>query len=472
MARRKKNQEDRRSDVVGTVGVCETVKTCYWTYGISVNTNRALPSIYDGLKPVQRRLLLALNRMPSGLHNATSVVGNTINYYHARGSSGVEGAIGTMINKYKPLLSGKGNFGRYRSLSGSQPGAAMRYVKVGASPLFESMYGQSIQYAPTFLNENDYQESEYLPTMIPYCLICGADGIGVGCATKIPHCNTQDLLNVAKLILQGKDKKAQSYKVRPIPDGGIGNLEITDEQLEKFNSLGECQVKVSADIEQVWDEEEGRTAYVITNFPENVNPAKILISLRTELDEKLVYIRDESDKTLRIVVGREKRIKRITDEELFHKLQRCTSVKCSYRNYVVIGDVAKVATPYEMIKASCEKLIEAEKLSLEAQLVKVTNQIIFELYKQDVAKQLMSDEKKSKPEDILWRIHQEREGAKEELTIDHVKFILGKSISMLKSSPKDVNNLYKEQSNLHKWIANPHKYYLDHKYSAIASTLI
>lgn len=472
MSRRKKEETSEYNDIVGTVPASEHVKDCYAIYGQSVNTERALPLAYDGLKPVQRRVLLTIAKLSSGLHNATEVIGNCINAYHPHGDSSLSSALVTLVNKYKPLVDGKGNFGKYRSLNGRQPSAAMRYVKAGASKLLEELYDKYIDFAPTFLNENDNQEAEYLPCLIPYCLICGADGIGVGCATKIPHCNCEDLLNVAKLILEGNDKKAKSYKVRPIPDGGCGTLEITDEQLERFNTEGECQVYVSAKITPVWDEDESRYAYIITDFPENVNPSRILYSLRSEIDEKLVYIRDESALSVKIVVGREKRIKRITDEELHQKLIKCTRVRCSYRNYVVADGVAKVMTPYEMIKSAIEKLLEAESKYLQRKLDKVSTSILVELYKQDVAKELMVDTKKMEPKHIISRISERRPEAKDELTESLVKTIMSKSISILKSAPKDLKELYKEQAELQKYIEVPAKYYLDYQYNIVKDSLL
>lgn len=469
--RKSKDTNQQINDVIGELPVYSHVKTCYTVYGKSVNTDRALPLIYDGLKPVQRRALLTASKLSQGLHNATEIVGTTINLYHPHGSSGLEGAIVNLVNKYKPLLVGKGNFGKYRSLSGQQPAAAMRYVKVGASKLLTDTYAEYIDFAPTFINENDHTEQMYLPCPVPYCLLCGADGIGLGCATKIPHCDCNDLMNVVKLILEGKDKKAQSYLVHPIPDGGSGNLTITDEELKKFNTKGECQVEVSAKVEGLWDETEGRWSYVVTDFPDNINPAKILVNFRDLIREGLVYVRDESTTSLRIIVGREKRIKKITDEEVEKLLKRAVTIKCSYRNYVVTdNDVAQVVTPYQMIKAAIDKLLEAEVLSLKKQLNKLDLDILFELYKKDVANELMSTDKELSASDIIKNIKKHKKC--DDLTEDAVKFIVSKSISMLKSTKsKDMDALYRQHKDIENAINDPKKYYLKTRYETIRKEL-
>ncbi|MCH2220751.1 MAG: DNA topoisomerase IV subunit A, partial [Dechloromonas sp.] len=182
----------------------------YLEYAMSVVTGRALPSVADGQKPVQRRILYAMHRM--GLYKSPKhvksarVVGDVIGKYHPHGDSSVYDAMVRMAQDWSlryPIVDGQGNFG---SRDGDNA-AAMRYTEARLTPIAELLLSEldegTVDWKPNYDGVND--EPCLLPARLPFCLLNGASGIAVGMATEIPAHNLREVANAAVTLIRNPE---------------------------------------------------------------------------------------------------------------------------------------------------------------------------------------------------------------------------------------------------------------------------
>ena len=178
----------------------EEMKNSYRDYAMSVIIERALPDIRDGLKPVQRRILFAMNELgldPKKPHRKSArIVGDTMGKYHPHGDSSIYDALVHLAEDYSlsiPLVDGHGNFG---SIDGDRP-AAMRYTEArlseGAMTLLHNLDKDLVEFMPNF--DNSEKEPMVLPASIPNLLINGTTGIAVGMTTSIPPHNPGEIID-------------------------------------------------------------------------------------------------------------------------------------------------------------------------------------------------------------------------------------------------------------------------------------
>lgn len=164
--------EDKYVDFSGDTKDCyDFVSESYLLYGSYVNTIRAIPSVYDGMKAVQRKLVLSYLEAGSRQHSTSSasIVGNTIAHFHPHGDASIYGALVNMVTAPVNLFDGQGAFG-YNGLV-TTGAAAMRYTAVKLNDLGYSMFSENIEFVNKQLNDEDVMEYDYLPTPIPYCLL-------------------------------------------------------------------------------------------------------------------------------------------------------------------------------------------------------------------------------------------------------------------------------------------------------------
>ena len=174
---------------------------CYVDYASFVNAFRSIPDSRDGLKLVQRRLLstLLLKEGPIGNEiSCPSIIGSTIKYYHPHSEQAIYGALVTLVNDPTPIVTGHGNFGR-RTLNITLGPAAPRYTKVKLNELGIRYYGDLIKFAPIYINENEFEEPKVIPNPLPYALISGSLGIGVGLGTAVTDLLLTPCLLMAQL---------------------------------------------------------------------------------------------------------------------------------------------------------------------------------------------------------------------------------------------------------------------------------
>ncbi len=283
----------------------------YLDYAMSTIVSRAIPDIRDGLKPVQRRILYAMQdlgaRSNSQFRKCARIVGETMGKYHPHGDTAIYDALARMAQpfslRYMPV-EGQGNFG---SVDGDPP-AAMRYTEARLSTLAEEMLSDidrdTVDYADNF--DSSAEEPLVLPAKVPNLLINGASGIAVGMATNIPPNNFREIADAVSAMLTdpdtSRDELANIVLGPDFPTGGI----ISAEGIRQAYSTGRGRILVRAVANQE-ESRDGRDLLVVSELPYQVNKAnlteKIANLVRSKTIDGISDIRDESDREgMRLVV--------------------------------------------------------------------------------------------------------------------------------------------------------------------------
>ena len=297
---------------LNTVTIEAEMKRSYLEYAMSVIVGRALPDIRDGLKPVHRRALFAMEQLKN-YHNrpykkSARVVGDVIGKYHPHGDAAVYDTIVRMAQPFSmryPLVDGQGNFG---SVDGDPP-AAMRYTEIRMHEIAEEFLADVEKETVDFVSNYDGSllEPVILPTDIPNLLISGSSGIAVGMATNIPPHNLHE---VADAIMHTIDKPDITLKELmtdlPGPDFPTAGFIHGEQGIQEAYSTGRGIIKVRARafVEKVGD---NRERIIITEIPYQVNKANLLKGIGELVKDKKIDgisdIRDESDRDgLRIAI--------------------------------------------------------------------------------------------------------------------------------------------------------------------------
>ena len=321
----KKPEEIIKQENIQERGILVEMRESYLAYAMSVIVARALPDIRDGLKPVQRRILYAMNEI--GLrHNAKTVksarvTGEVIGKFHPHGDMAVYDALVRMAQPFSlryPLIVGQGNFG---SVDGDPP-AAMRYTEAKLSQVAEELLSDidknTVGFRPNY--DNTLQEPVVLPAKIPNLLVNGSMGIAVGMATNIPPHNLSEVVQAMQYFLENpKATTEELFKIVRGPDFPTGGIVYDKDQMLSAYSTGKGSVlvrgkaeilprhKASAKGGPTSGGKESSYDIVITEIPYEVNKATMISRVAELVESKKIDgikdIRDESDKDgLRVVV--------------------------------------------------------------------------------------------------------------------------------------------------------------------------
>ena len=288
------------------------MRKSYLDYAMSVIVARALPDVRDGLKPVQRRILVAMNDLGlasnRGFRKCAKVCGDTSGNYHPHGEAVIYPALVRLAQDFSmryPLIDGQGNFG---SVDGDPP-AAMRYTEVRLTRIAEEMLAdlekETVDFVPNF--DQTRVEPVVLPSRIPNLLVNGASGIAVGMATNIPPHNIKEVIDAAILLIEKPDASLKEVmKLVPGPDFPTGGYIAGREGIEEAYRIGRgtFQMRAKAAIEQIGKDREN---IVITEIPYQVNKARLIERIaelvQTKKLDGIADIRDESDREgMRIVI--------------------------------------------------------------------------------------------------------------------------------------------------------------------------
>lgn len=301
-------------DKIHEVDLKEKMETSYIDYAMSVIAARALPDVRDGLKPVQRRILYAMDELNNGPdkphRKCARIVGDTMGKYHPHGDSSIYDALVHMTEDYSlnaPLVDGHGNFG---SIDGDGA-AAMRYTEARLSKpgmmLLDNLDKGLVDFLPNF--DDSEKEPAVLPATLPNLLINGTTGIAVGMATNIPPHNPTEVIDavIAYMDRPGISiDKLMDYI--PAPDFPTGGIIINASDMRDIYEKGEGKIRLRARTE-IEKGDAGRTNIVITEIPYTIsgNKLKLVESLAALAKDKVfdeIYdVRDESSKEgIRIVV--------------------------------------------------------------------------------------------------------------------------------------------------------------------------
>ena len=228
----------------------EEMKNSYRDYSVSVIISRALPDVRDGLKPVQRRILYAMNELglaPDKQHRKSArIVGDTMGKYHPHGDSSIYDALVHMAEEWSmsvPLVDGHGNFG---SIDGDSA-AAMRYTEArlskGAMNLLTGLDRNLVDFVPNF--DEREKEPVILPAKLPFLLINGTTGIAVGMATNIPPHNPGEIIKGAIALLDNPELSTEKLmKYIPGPDFPTGGIISNADEIAGIYENGEGRLRV------------------------------------------------------------------------------------------------------------------------------------------------------------------------------------------------------------------------------------
>ncbi len=318
-----------------SVGLREALEERYLAYALSTIMHRALPDVRDGLKPVHRRLLYAMQQLKldpeGGFKKCARVVGDVIGKFHPHGDQAVYDALVRLAQDFAvryPLIEGQGNFG---NIDGDNA-AAMRYTEAKltdvAAALLEDIGDDTVDFRETY--DGEETEPSVLPANFPNVLANGASGIAVGMATNIPPHNAGELCDAALHLIKypnARVEKLVEYVPGPdLPTGGI-IVEPRDSIIEAYKT-GRGGFRVRAR----WEKEDlGRGSYqiVVTEIPYQVQKARLIEKIADLMQAKklplLADIRDESAEEIRLVL--EPKNRTVEPEILMESLFKVTDLE-------------------------------------------------------------------------------------------------------------------------------------------------
>jgi len=299
------------SNLVEDINIEDSIKGSYLDYSMSVIVGRALPDARDGLKPVHRRILFAMNELNlshrAAYKKSARIVGDVIGKYHPHGDNSVYDALVRMAQEFsmrEPLIDGQGNFG---SIDGDNA-AAMRYTEARmtkiAEELLKDIDKDTVDFIPNY--DDSMREPDVLPSRIPNLLLNGSSGIAVGMATNIPPHRLDELIDALLAYLDNSKVSIEeliSYVQGPdFPTGGIifGKKGIVDAYT---TGRGRIKVRAKTHIEQ----KKNKEVIIIDELPYQVNKSKLIENIAQLVRDKQIEgvseIRDESDRDgIRVVI--------------------------------------------------------------------------------------------------------------------------------------------------------------------------
>ena len=304
--------DEQNQSITTPVDIESEMKKSYLDYAMSVILARAIPDVRDGLKPVQRRILIAMNDLGlasnRGFRKCAKICGDTSGNYHPHGEAVIYPALVRLAQDFSmryPLVDGQGNYG---SVDGDPP-AAMRYTEARLSKIAEELLADIEKETVDFVENFDQTrlEPRVLPARVPNLLINGASGIAVGMATNIPPHNLTEIAEACILLIESPEATLkQVMKIVPGPDFPTAGYIYGREGIEQAykTGRGSFQVRAKAAIEQRGKD---RQDIVVTELPYQVNKARLIEHIAELIQNKKLEgisdIRDESDRDgMRIVI--------------------------------------------------------------------------------------------------------------------------------------------------------------------------
>ncbi|WP_343377760.1 DNA topoisomerase (ATP-hydrolyzing) subunit A [Buchnera aphidicola (Formosaphis micheliae)] len=320
------------------VNIEEELKHSYLDYAMSVIIGRALPDVRDGLKPVHRRILFAMNVLSNDWNKpykkSARVVGDVIGKYHPHGDTAVYDTIVRMAQTFSlryMLIDGQGNFG---SVDGD-PAAAMRYTEIRMSRIAHELLKDLQKNTVTFALNYDGSEKipEVLPTKIPNLLINGSSGIAVGMATNIPPHNLTEVINGCLAYIKNNQiNLTELMKYIPGPDFPTAGIINGNIGIEEAYKTGKGKIYIRARSKIIINKKTKKESIVINEIPYQVNKSRLIEKIAELIKEKKIEgisaLRDESDKDgMRIVID----IKReAVAEVILNQLYILTQLQTSF----------------------------------------------------------------------------------------------------------------------------------------------
>src|SRR3989338_723883 len=294
-----------------TRNITTEMRESYLYYAMSVITARALPDVRDGLKPVHRRILFAMQEAGLSANAKTrksaTVVGDVIGKYHPHGDVAVYDSMVKMAQDFSmryPLVIGKGNFG---SIDGDSP-AAMRYTEAKMSALsgelLRDLEKDTVEWRPNY--DGTKKEPAVLPSAVPNVLLNGTLGIAVGMATNIPPHNLGEVVAATSHLIYNPDATNDDLlQFISGPDFPTGGVLFNQKDISHAYATGKGGVVVRGEADIVEDKK-GQSQIIITSIPYRVNKADLIMKIADLVTEKKLEgikgLRDESTRDIRVVI--------------------------------------------------------------------------------------------------------------------------------------------------------------------------
>ena len=313
MAKKKETQEDQpiQSDKIIPASIVQEMRESYLAYSMSVITQRALPDIRDGLKPVHRRILFAMHKMgvtsSAKFVKSARIVGEVIGKYHPHGDTAVYDAMVGTAQQFSfryPFVIGQGNFG---SIDGDSA-AAMRYTEAKmsklSSELLKDIEKNTVDFRPNY--DGSQQEPTVLPAAVPALLLNGTLGIAVGMATNIPPHHLGEVIDATTHLIENPKATTEDLvEFIQAPDFPTGGLVYNKKDILQAYATGRGGVVTRGEAEIV-EKKAGQFEIVITSIPYRVNKSNLVTSIADLVREKKLEgikdLRDESTDDIRVVV--------------------------------------------------------------------------------------------------------------------------------------------------------------------------
>ena len=349
---------DVRTRIIPTP-IEEEVKTSYLNYAMSVIVQRALPDVRDGLKPVHRRILFAMNEM--GLHydkaykKSARITGNVLGWYHPHGDIAIYDALVRLTQNWNlryPVVDGQGNFG---SIDGDPP-AAVRYTEARLSRIAEEMLRdinkETVDFGPNY--DGSQTEPLVLPAAFPFLLTNGSSGIAVGMATNIPPHNLREVCEAIACVIE--DPETEPEKLMRIvrgPDFPTGGIILGRKGIRDAFLTGRGKIIVRAKV-TVETSSAGKDSIIVTEIPYQVNKSALIVRIADLVKERkidgIVDLNDESDRHgMRIVIDLRKGVSpKVILNQLFAHTQ--LQVTFGVINLALVNGLPKTLSLKEMIE--------------------------------------------------------------------------------------------------------------------------
>lgn len=345
------------------VNYSEEMRESYLQYALSVIKSRALPDARDGLKPVQRRVLYAMGELSLN-HNrphkkSARVVGDVLGKYHPHGDSSVYEAMVRLAQdfnvRYK-LVDGHGNFG---SIDGDSA-AAQRYTETRLSKMGQYMlrdiHKETVPFRPNF--DESLEEPEILPTLIPYSLLSGINGIAVGMATNMAPYNITKVYDALDYMIDQELKgepinESEALDIIGLPDFPTGGVIVNYTEAKEAVKKGRGRIIVRSKYHI--EERRNGTDIIITEIPYQVNKTKLIKNINDKREELTAIreVRDESTKDIRIVIELKKNAQ---INLILNTLFKTTQLQSTFsiNNTVLNNDIPIEATTFELLEIFLE----------------------------------------------------------------------------------------------------------------------
>ncbi|HTK33136.1 MAG TPA: DNA gyrase subunit A [Candidatus Paceibacterota bacterium] len=299
------------ADGIRARSITVEMRNSFLDYAMSVITDRALPDVRDGLKPVHRRILFAMHEKgltaSAKFRKSAVVVGDVLGNYHPHGDVAVYDSMVKMAQDFTmryPLVQGQGNFG---TVDGD-PAAAMRYTEARMSrmsaELLRDIDKDTVNFHPNY--DGTKKEPTVLPTAVPNLLLNGTLGIAVGMATNIPPHNLGEIVDATVHLIENPQATTEDMLTFiKGPDFPLGAVMYGEKDIHHAYATGRGGIVVRGEAE-ITEDKKGQYQIIITSIPFRVNKNELIIKIADLVREKIIEgvrgLRDESDKDIRIVI--------------------------------------------------------------------------------------------------------------------------------------------------------------------------